>query len=235
MMKFLKCGEFVSATILILILAASAQAQTIAQWTFETSQPSGSPGAGNYLTNIAAEVGSGTGSGWHAGASTYSTPVGDGSVHSFSSSLWAVGDFYQFDTSTVGYSGIRVEWDQASSGTGPGFGHLQYSTDGNTFTPFGSDYSIVVNATPNAWSSATYNPLFHYTVDLSSVTALNNDSTVWFRLVDPNTTSANGGTVGTAGTDRVDNFTVEVVPEPHSLALLGGFGILAWNFVRRRK
>src|SRR5438552_17437540 len=84
------CGVFFLGT-------ASAQPPVvIADWTFESSLPAGSPGAGVWITNISAEIGSGTASGWHAGASTYTSPAGNGSAHSFSSSLWAVGDLYQF-------------------------------------------------------------------------------------------------------------------------------------------
>jgi hypothetical protein len=64
---------------------------------------------------------------------------------------------------------------------------------------------------------------------------VDNQASVWFELIDTSTTSANGGTVGTGGTDRVDNFDVYVVPEPTSLSLLGGFGLLAWTLIRRRK
>jgi len=182
---------------------------TLAKWTFETSQPAGAPGAGAYITNVTAEVGAGTASALHAAASTYSSPAGNGSSHSFSSTAWAVGDFYQFALSTSGYSAIQLDWDQTSSNTGPGFGHLQYSTDGVTFTPFGSDYAILANASPNpTWNATTFSSLYHFTVDLSSVAAVNNAAVVYFRLVCPSTTSANGGTVAAAGTDRVDNFAV---------------------------
>jgi hypothetical protein len=55
-------------------------------------------------------------------------------------------------------------------------------------------------------------------------------------LFDESAVSANGGTVGTGGTDRVDNFVVSAspVPEPSSLALglIGGF---AWLVALRRK
>jgi len=223
---------------LLLVTTVSMQATEIAKWTFETSQPSAAPGAGNWLTNISAEVGTGTASALHSGASVYTTPAGNGSAHSISSTNWTVGDLYQFEASTVGFSTIQLEWDQASSGTGPGDFKLFYSTDGSAFSQFGSDYTVLVNGAPNsAWNSSTVNPAFHYTVDLSSITALDNTLTAYFRLVDGNTTSANGGTVAATGTDRVDNFTIEIVPEPQSLSLclLGGLGILSCRFARRKK
>ncbi len=113
----------------------------------------------------------------------------------------------------------------------------QYSTDGTTFTTFGSGYSVLANAAPNPlWNATTSSSLYTSTVDFSSVTALNNDSTVYFRLVDTSTTSANGGVVGTGGTDRVDNFTVvSSVPEPTTLALSGMGGLFTMLVLRRKR
>jgi hypothetical protein len=83
------------------------------------------------------------------------------------------------------------------------------------FTNFGSVYSPLVNGTPNvAWTASTYNAAYHFTVDLSSITAIDNQATVYFRLAMADTTSEGGGTVGTGGTDRVDNFSVSTVPVP---------------------
>src|SRR5271165_4431061 len=98
-----------------LAFALSAQAQsTIADWTFETSQPAT---AGPFNP----EVGAGSATGSHAGAAVYSTPAGNGSSHSFSANTWAVGDYYQYQVSTVGDSGtIYLSFDQTSSSTGPG-------------------------------------------------------------------------------------------------------------------
>lgn len=218
----------------LLFVSVSINAQ-IADWTFESSVPSGNPGAGVYLTNIAPEIGSGVASAFHAGPCIYTSPVGDGSAHSISGTNWGSGDFYQFVVSTTGATGIIVAWDQISSSTGPGKFELQYSTDGSSFTLFGSQYTVLVNASPNTWSSSVYSSASHYSQDLSSITALNNQPNVWFRLVDDSTTSAGGGTVGTGGTDRVDNFTVAVavVPEPAGFALLG-FGLATILISRRR-
>ena len=214
----------------------TAQAQTIADWTFETSVPAGTPGAGVAFPGISPEVGSGTASGLHVGNSVYSTPVGNGSTHSFSSTLWAVGDYYQFAVSTTGYNNIAISFDQASSGTGPGSFQLEYSTDGTTYANIGTAYTVLDNGlAPNAsWNSPIANPVYSYSENLSAITALNNAANVYFRLVDASTTSSSGGTVGTGGTDRVDNFDVSVVPEPTTIALasLGGLACLA---ARRRK
>jgi hypothetical protein len=210
--------------------------QTIAKWTFETSLPAGSPGAGVWITNIAAEVGSGTASGWHAGAATYSNPAGNGSAESFSSATWAVGDLYQFTASTVGLSGIGISYDQTSSTSGPGFFDLKYSTDGVNFTTFASSIVVQSNAAPNpVWNSTTASSLYSYSFDLSSVSALNNASTVYFQLVDSSTASAGGGTPSAAGSSRLDNVEIFVVPEPSTFALTVVGGLLGLVALRRKR
>src|SRR5262245_19793198 len=95
-----------------LIGTLSAQAQILPRWTFETSIPvTAGP--------IAAEVGTGNASGLHAGAAVYSSPSGNGSLHSYSANVWAVGDYWQFQSSSTGNSGLNLSWDQTSSATGP--------------------------------------------------------------------------------------------------------------------
>ncbi|HMP82417.1 MAG TPA: hypothetical protein PKA41_06875 [Verrucomicrobiota bacterium] len=206
-----------------------AKADTIALWTFETSIPTT---AGPHSP----EVGSGSATAVHAGAAVYSNPAGNGSLESFSANTWAIGDYYQFSTSTVGYEDITLSFDQTSSNTGPRDYGLFYSTDGSLFTQFGSDYQVLANAAPNTpWSTVTYNSVYTLTFDLSSISGLDNQAAVYFRLVNTTTTSANGGTVASTGTSRVDNFLVAgVVPEP-STAVLGALGGLFCLAMLRRR
>jgi hypothetical protein len=196
---------------------ALVQAQTIAGWTFETSVPAT---AGPH----AAEVGSGSALGFHnSGSTVYSNPVGNGSGESFSSNFWGVGDYYQFQVSTVGFSNIGLSWDQTRSSTGPADWELQFSTDGSTFST-GMAYSIGALS----WSSTTPNPDSTFTLDMTAVTDLNNQPEVFFRIV------AASAAAGTGGTARVDNFTVVQVPEPSTFALMALAGGL-FLAVRRRK
>jgi hypothetical protein len=218
---------------LFLILCASAncniaRATTIADWTFETSQPAT---AGPF----APELGAGAATGSHAGAAVYSSPAGNGSSHSFSSNTWAKNDYYQFQVSTVGLSNIMFSWDQTSSNTGPRDFQLQYSTDGTSFTNSGSVYSVLANAAPNPpWNATTSSPIYSFTSDLSSISALNNQPAVYIRLSMADTISANGGTVASAGTDRVDNVSVSAVPEPGSIILAALAMVGVCLAVRRR-
>lgn len=218
--------------VLTVFCVVAAKANIIADWTFESYHSTNYIfGTSTTLSGVGADVGSGTASATHASSATWSLPAGNGSYYSWSANTWAVGDYYQFEVNTLGDSGVTLSFDQTSSNTGPGGYNLAYSTDGVNFINFTS-YTVLANATPNTpWSTTTYNSAYTFNYDLSAISALNNQSTVFFRLVDNSTVSANGGTVGTGGTDRVDNFDVSAspVPEPSSIALglVGGFACLA--------
>jgi hypothetical protein len=223
------------AGIFLMSAASGARASAvIADWTFETSNPTSSG-------PIAPEIGSGSATGSHAsGAAVYSSPAGNGSAHSFSSNNWATGDYYQFSVGTVGLSDITMTWDQTSSSTGPKDFQLQYSTNGTTFTSFAS-YSVLANASPNSpWSSTgAENSAYTFTEDLSSITALDNQANVYLRLVQSDAVAANGGTIGTSGTDRVDNVIIAgsgltPVPLPAAAWLLA-CGLLSTLGIGRRR
>ncbi len=203
------------------MLFANADAGIITQWTFEGSVPAT---AGPH----AAEVGVGSASGVHASTATYSNPAGNGTSESFSSNNWAVGDYYQFSTSTIGFEDIVLTFAQTSSGTGPLDFKLAYQVDGGGFIDV-APYIVLPNSTTapgvGNWNSTTEISGYNFSFDLSSITALNGASAVDFRLI--NTTTADAtppGTVASTGTNRVDTVTVSggVVPEPATAYLALG-------------
>ncbi|HEX7567248.1 MAG TPA: hypothetical protein VF355_01645, partial [Anaerolineaceae bacterium] len=208
---------FSACAILVLMLAALPMQSVLAaptiivQWTFESpNNPTGATAA-TYPNAIAPAVGTGNAGGVHASASTvWSTPAGNGSTLSFSSNNWAIGDYYQFRVSTTDDTDIQVSWDQTGSNTGPRDFKLAYSTDGTTFTDFGSSYSIA----NDGWSSVTPSLVSTISRDLSSITAINNQANVYFRLIVTSSVSISGGTVAATGSGRVDNFTVSGTPPP---------------------
>src|ERR1017187_2280454 len=222
------------------------------------------PGANGNPGSIVADNGvnsaGSTATGRHAGTSTYSTPAGDvdpiigvlappasptfgpglpssaqasnsPSLHAFSANGWAVGDYWQFTTSTLGYTGVNVYWDQSGSATGPQFFSLQYSNSltGGAFVTLEGPMSIGTAA--STWNTATVGGL---SANAFGAGALDNSSVIIFRLVDTSTTSINGGTTASGGTDRVDNFTIVGIPEPSTVALVAS-GLAGLLVIRRRR
>ncbi len=213
-----------------LVNKANAALVTNADFTFETSGSAFSTSVTQGSTAfgpVVAEIGTGSAYGSHAATSAvYSSPAGNGSVHSFSSNVWASGDYYKFVVPTTGIQNILVSYDQISSSTGPKVFSLFYSSDGTNFSSI-SNYTLSLtqtqfnNSTPSitgtesTWStslSGAYNLAF----DLSGISALNNDPNAAFEIVESDTTTATGGT------DRIDNVVVAgtAVPEPATMTLL---------------
>lgn len=199
---------------------------TLADWTYQSASISG---ALSSFGPITPENGSGWATGVHGSSSTEwsgtsGSTYGNGSTKSFNSSHWAIDDYYQFQITTIGYQNITIAWDQASSSTGPIKFKLQYSTDGSTF----NDYtSYTVNTDASSWSSGSTISADHYSYDLSSITAIDNASAIYFRLTDITNPSSNNGT------DRNDNFLVLATPVPEpAWGEFSGAGLLAMCGVR---
>jgi Calx-beta domain len=187
-------------------------ATTIADWTFQNSAPATSG-------PISPEIGSGAATGGHTATATYSSPSGNGSTHSYSATPWAVGDYWQFQVNATGFNNITLAYDQISSGTGPQNFQLEYSTTGTTgsFINIGSPTTVQVNGTAPApgWiTTGGQNAAYTFTPDLSAIqSSIINQTTLFFRLPDSSTVSANGGTVGGSGTDRIDNVVITGTPD----------------------
>lgn len=225
-----------AAAVAVYAVPAASNAAVLAQWTFENTFASitGTAASG---PAVAPETGTGSFAGAHVSASSvWSSPAGAGSAHSYSGNNWgttsAADNYYQFSTSTAGYEDISVSFNAMGSGTGPKNFTILYSTDGSAFTSV-ADYSLI-NV---AWSSSSNpdptNSTFSF--DMSAIGALDNATTVYFRLQQKDTGSIGGATVGTGGTSRVDNVTISgtAVPEPASLGLVTGAGLLLAG--RRRR
>ncbi len=208
---------FLSAAVIAITASANASL-TLANWTFETSIPTN---AGPH----AAEAGifGGAATAFHAATATvYSNPVGNGSFESFSSNNWSAGDYYQFQTSTIGYTDIEFGWSQTRSGTGPADFKIEWSTDGVIFSDL---FSYTVDAI--SWSSAAGNPASVF-LPLSLPTGAADVASLYVRI-----TSTVGAASG--GTNRVDDifFNGRQIPAPGALALLGLAGVVCGS--RRRR
>jgi hypothetical protein len=186
--------------------------EVLARWTFETGTSGNPPsGSGATITGIAPVDGSGTASGVHTNPTTWSNPAGNGSPDSFSSTQWSLGNYYQFQTSSDGFEDLSISFDHVSSATGPEDFQLSYSIDGMAFTNFGDAYEVRENNIP-AWAAGTPTGIDTFAFDLSSVMALDDKATIYFRLATASTEAAGGGAVTGGGTSRVDNVTIMGVP-----------------------
>ncbi|HYE03740.1 MAG TPA: hypothetical protein VD963_10970 [Phycisphaerales bacterium] len=218
----------IPAMVLVLAGTAAARADTLAQWTFEVSGPALTLNDSAVSPQAPAEGGvfaaGSIASGVHASALTdWSSPAGNGSPESFSSNEWAPGDYYQFQTSSLGYENLVLAWNQNRSGTGPATFDLQYSIDGTNFITVLDDYTVA----QVTWSSTTFNPAS--ALGPVALPAGASDAQVlYLRLVNQ---VAPGGA---AGTNRIDNIVLEgtLVPAPGAGALLLAGGLAG---LRRRR
>lgn len=221
-----------AALIALAGLAHLADAALIASWTFETSVPAT---AGPHVAEGGANAATSNASGSHANATVaYTNPAGNGSNESYSADKWAINDYFQFTTSTTGFTGINIGWDQTSSNTGPRDFEVQYSTNGINFTSL-TTYQVLGNGVaPNAaWTAATNVPAYGFVAP--GAAALDNKASITIRFVNTSTVAVNSpNPVVAAGTNRMDNviITGTLVPTPASLALLGVGGLVAG---RRRR
>jgi hypothetical protein len=180
----------------------------VAKWNYEalgTLSTSGTVYNGPAATVGVNASGSSMKGNHASAASQWINSGGNGSLTSLSGNNWAIGDYYQFQTSTLGFSAVYVSLDQTGSNTGPRDFQFSYSLDGTNFTNVGSVYAV---SNTNAWSSTIYKPEHTRSFDLSSIPAIAGQSMVYFRATNTSTVSVSNAIVGTGGTNRVDNFSV---------------------------
>ncbi len=210
------------------LFASAAQAQTLlAGWAFEPDPLAVNltnavfPSAGTYAAD---NGGSGQLTAVHASASTvWSSPTGNGSSNSLSANNWATGDYFQFQFSTLTFSNIGITWSQTRSSTGLTNFSLRYSTDGTSFTSF-TNYSVA----QVTWSSTVFTNASVFNFNLSSVTALDNQASVYLRLVAEQTPAG-------TGTGRIDDVSITAVPEPTTYAMLAMAAAGLGGYVIRRR
>jgi hypothetical protein len=224
-MKSILAAAVVALT--CLCAPVSNAAITLVQWTFESNPPadliSGTTGG------IPADFGAGSIIGSHVDSFTeWTTPDGNGSGNSLSATRWAANDYFEFQISTVSFFGIQVTWEQTRNATGPGSFKLTYSIDGSSFV----DISTYTVSSVN-WSSGSPAAGSSFGANLSSIAAINDNSSVYFRLI------ATEAGSDSAGTSQIDDFIVSVIPEPAEWGLicaagmLGVCGLRAWQQRRR--
>ncbi len=231
LLLFLSCFSF-----------ANAQ---IASWTYESLLGTD--------TNPTPNIGSGSSSVVNLGGGTIGSTgnyqatgmSGTGCGAQNGSNAWALNPFdpgstnekngVQYNVSTVGNQNILVTWDQRFSNTSPNTVRLQYTTDGSTWTNFVMTTS---NTTYCAGSSINANGCFEtnagdvyrrITVDMSAITAINNNANFGIRMVAAYYQSTGqfrqsatpASTAGTTGTWRFDNVTISGQTPPTASVISG--------------
>jgi hypothetical protein len=188
---------------------ASAQtAVTITQWTFESSNLTPAVGAGT-ASYAGGTTLSGFNSGNPSGTSTVAWNVTTYPAQGTNSKTAGV----QFAVSTVGYEDITVTYAHRHSNTSANTSVVRYSTDGGaTFTDAQTfTFTPAATGTGDTW--------YQRSVDLSAITALDNNANVIIRIVsafDPGTNtqylaSRSTSSYGTTSTWRFDDVTMKGV------------------------
>ncbi len=178
--------------LLFSIFGLQVQAQTdIVTWTFEGDVSTTATGTGT------ATAGTGVGN--------ESFPAGNGGGDSWSFTGWSDGaidtDAYvQFSTSTSGFEDIQFLFDERRSSTGIRDLEVRYSTDETTFT-------TIPTTVTNVPDNTSYRS---HSFDLSSITALNNQATIYFRIYGYNAEAS-------TGTWRFDNVKIQGTPATTTL------------------
>lgn len=146
-------------------------------------------------TTVSSVAGAGT---FNGGAAAGQAATGSTWDSSTTDPGVAATNYYQLIVNTAGFSQLSITFDQQASGTGPARVGVLYSTDGSTFT------ASTTSLTGNAVFGAS-------TFDLSSIAAIDNQSSVTIRIY------AFAGSAGdrtgrsafaSGGTFRIDNLTV---------------------------
>ncbi len=124
-----------------------------------------------------------------------------------------------FQFSTIGFEDAVLSFATQRTGTGFNSNQVAYSTNGSTFTDFGSTYNPATSFGSGAGLQ---------TFDLSSINTLDNVAAVYLRIT-------LGGATNISGNNRFDNIQINAtaIPEPTSAAVLGSLALL--SMLRRRR
>ena len=232
-------------SILLIFSCFSIANAQIASWTYDSllgSDTNPTPNTGSGSSSIV-NLGGGTVGSTSNYQATGMSGTGCGTQNGLNA--WAINPFdpgstnekngVQYNASTVGNQNIVVTWDQRFSNTSPNTVRLQYTTDGTTWTNF---IMTTSNTTYCSGSSINSNGCFEtnagdvyrrITVDMSSVTAINNNANFGIRMVAAyyqstgqfRQSAAPTSVAGTTGTWRFDNVTISGQTPPTASVISG--------------
>lgn len=213
------------ALLALLGIGGTAHAQTIVSYFNFNDARLGSPAeiitpnAGNGSLSTDFDTGNtiikGAGNGTTLNAEG-SDPA-DGALFIPTSSGSNNGRYLQLSLSTLSFSSLTLSYATNRNTEGFTGNQLSYSVNGGAFTNFGLPYVVGED-----YAVARF--------DLSSITALNNQSDVRFRITFSGAVAGGGG-----ASNSIDNLKV-TVPAPASVAVMALGGIVPLlHFARRRR
>jgi hypothetical protein len=230
---------------LTLGVSATAQADVITQWNFNSTTPDSSTGTGTTLPSIGAGTASLVGgvtssfaSGASNGGSSDTAAADNSGWQTTGYAAQGAGDKsrgVQFAVSTLGFESITLSYDLRHSNTSARHELVQYSLDGLNFI----DAATFSGAAGDTWFK-------NRTVNLSGIAGVANNASFAFRVLAtfaPGTSqyapSQSSSNYGSSGTWRFDMVTVSgapvtPVPEPETYALLAAGLMIVWVVSRRR-
>ncbi|WP_312750907.1 T9SS type A sorting domain-containing protein [Epilithonimonas hominis] len=213
--------NFLNVTIGTLLSISAFAQTTFVQWNFNSQNTTPNVGSGTV-----ALVGGTTQT--YAAGSGSSDPITGSANQAYNTTTYAAqstGDKtrgVQFNVSTVLHRDIIFSYDVRLSNTANKTYVVQYSTDTSASTPVWTDfYTFTGGNGGDQW----YN---NNTVDLSSITALNNNANVGIRIV-----SALAGGVYTAATSGSNYATTGTVR--YDMVTFAGTSLLAVNETQKGK
>lgn len=229
------------AAVVASLAAATAQADTLVQWTFngpqdETASTGSLVPAVGVGTAAAAGLSSAFASGNASGGSSDPETTNNDSgwnLSGFAAQGTASGSRGAlFQVSTLGWQEVVIRYDLRHSNTAPAHELLQYTLDGRNFV----DGASFVASAGDTWFNGR-------TLDLSSVAGASNNPLFAFRVMasfgptGQYLPSNPASLYGSSGTWRLDMVTVLAtpVPEPSSYALLLAGGLVIGLAIRGRQ
>src|ERR1035437_379315 len=209
--------KFVTVVCLICV-ASLAKAALVASWNFNKSAAaSGGAEVSTASLDLSASVASLSSGGGTIQNGIGSDFGGNALIISAGSTAGENGQSIVFSLSMSSLQNLVLTYATVRTSTGFNEQDWSYSTDGTTFTPFSSISGSSI-PTSSSISSSSYAV---ETVDFTSVSALDNASSVLFEL----TVS---GASGASGSDHFDNFqfNATAVPEPAGWGAISALGLM---------